>query len=228
MATSPSRDAVAAGLLIDAVRRLASETTLDGITSIVKSTARQLARADGATFVLRNGEQCHYVDEEAISPLWKGHKFPLAACISGWSMLYRQQVIIPDIYADERIPHDAYRPTFVQSLAMTPIRTLHPWGAIGVYWASPHTPTADEAGWLQALADSTAVAMENVRVAKELGAAPRSDAGFGRSELLPMCAWTKRFSIDGEWVGIEVFLRRRFGIEVTHGISEEAIATMFD
>ena len=56
MPDSPSNDARAAGLLIDAVRRLASEKTLDGITAIVKHTARQLVHADGATFVLRSGD----------------------------------------------------------------------------------------------------------------------------------------------------------------------------
>jgi hypothetical protein len=33
-------------------------------------------------------------------------------------------VAIEDIYLDDRIPHEAYRPTFVKSLAMLPIRQL--------------------------------------------------------------------------------------------------------
>jgi signal transduction histidine kinase len=75
-------------------------------------------------------------------------------------MLNRQAVVIEDIYPDERIPHDAYRTTFVKSLVMMPIRTLEPIGAIGVYWAQPHLASAQEVALLQALADSTAVAME--------------------------------------------------------------------
>ena len=43
----------------------------------------KLVGADGATFVLRDGDCCYYVDEDAISPLWKGQRFPLEACISG-------------------------------------------------------------------------------------------------------------------------------------------------
>src|SRR5262249_56843927 len=54
----------------------------------------------------------------AIAPLWKGQRFPMSACISGWSMLNRCPAVISDIYADSRIPHDAYRPTFVKSLVM--------------------------------------------------------------------------------------------------------------
>jgi light-regulated signal transduction histidine kinase (bacteriophytochrome) len=43
-----------------------------------------------------------------------------------------------------------------------PIRTLAPVGAIGVYWARPHRATSEELELLQALADSTSVAMESV------------------------------------------------------------------
>lgn len=51
---------------------------------------------------------------------------------------------------------------------MVPIRTLDPIGAIGNYWAEKHKPTEDEIMLLCALADITAVAMENVRVYNEL------------------------------------------------------------
>jgi len=92
-------------------------------------------------------------------------------CISGWAMRHRLPVAIEDIYSDRRIPHDTYRPTFVKSLAMVPIRTLDPVGAIGNYWASSHRPTPEELELLQALADTTAVAIENVHVYEELESA---------------------------------------------------------
>jgi signal transduction histidine kinase len=154
--------------LVEVVQELSLARNLETVVAIVRHAARELTGADGATFILREDEQCHYVDEEAIAPLWKGQRFPLAACISGWSMLNRQPAVIEDIYADPRVPHDAYRPTFVKSLAMVPIRTLDPIGAIGNYWAYPHLPTGLEVKLLQALADTTAVALENVRVYGEL------------------------------------------------------------
>jgi response regulator RpfG family c-di-GMP phosphodiesterase len=157
--------------LVGAVQRLSLARSIPDIQEIVRTAARHLTGADGATFVLRDGPNCHYADEDAIAPLWKGQRFPLEACISGWAMLNRRPVAIEDIYADERIPHDAYRPTFVKSLAMVPIRTLDPVGAIGNYWATRHQPTEQEVELLWALADSTAVAMENVRVYQELEAA---------------------------------------------------------
>lgn len=154
--------------LVHVVQELSLARDLEGVMSIVRHAARTLTGADGASFILRDGDQCHYADEDAISPLWKGRRFPMSACISGWAMLHRQPVVIPDIYVDSRIPHEAYRPTFVKSLVMVPIRTLDPIGAIGNYWAHTRQPTEQEVKLLQALADTTAVAMENVQVYAEL------------------------------------------------------------
>ena len=156
--------------LIEVVQRLSLARDMATVQEIVRISARKLVGADGATFVLRDGDRCHYVDEDAISPLWKGQKFPLGACISGWSMLNHQSVVIEDIYADHRIPHDAYRPTFVKSLVMVPIRILDPIGAIGTYWATHYKATPLEVQLLQALADTTSVAIENVKVFCELAA----------------------------------------------------------
>ena len=154
--------------LVDAVQELSLARDLEGIMAAVRRTARQLTGADGATFVLREGDLCHYADEDAIAPLWKGQRFPMSACISGWAMLNRQAVIIEDIYADPRIPADAYRPTFVKSLVMVPIGISSPIGAIGIYWARPHLAASEEVELLQGLANTTAVAMENIQAYGQL------------------------------------------------------------
>ncbi|HEX8050044.1 MAG TPA: diguanylate cyclase, partial [Solirubrobacterales bacterium] len=154
--------------LLGAVQELSLARCVEDVQKVVRVAARRLAAADGATFVLRDEDRCFYADEDAIAPLWKGERFPLSACISGWAMLNRQSVAIEDIYADPRIPHEAYRPTFVKSLVMVPIRRVDPLGAIGIYWAEQHCPTEREIALAQALADSTAVAMEHVRVLGEL------------------------------------------------------------
>lgn len=155
-------------LLVDVVQKLSLVRGLDEIVNIVRKAARQLTGCDGATFVLRDGPYCYYVDEDAIAPLWKGQRFPLQTCISGWAMLHGKSAIIPDIYQDPRIPHAAYRPTFVKSLAMVPIRSYAPIGAIGNYWATEHECTPQEQMLLEALANTTAVAMENVEVYQNL------------------------------------------------------------
>ena len=154
--------------LVGVVQELSRSRSLDEIQTIVRSAARRLTGADGATFVLRDGDRCFYADEDAIAPLWKGMRFPMSACISGWAMLNGQAAVIEDIYSDDRIPADAYRPTFVKSLVMVPIRRTSPVGAIGNYWATRRMPSDSEVKLLQALADSTSIAMENVSLYQQL------------------------------------------------------------
>ncbi|ORB86039.1 diguanylate cyclase [Mycobacterium kansasii] len=154
--------------LLQAVQELSLARSLPDIQQIVRSSARELLGCDGATFVLREQDTCYYAEEDAIAPLWKGSRFPVEACISGWAMLNRAAAVVPDIYGDPRIPHTIYRPTFVKSLVMVPIRKLDPIGAIGNYWAQLHRPTEQEVCLLQALADSTSIAMENVQVYAEM------------------------------------------------------------
>ncbi|MEI9906442.1 MAG: GAF domain-containing protein [Asticcacaulis sp.] len=126
------------------VQALSQARDIDAIGAIVRTAARELTGADGATFVLRDGDKCHYADEDAIEPLWKGRRFPLEMCISGWVMLNAKPVMIEDIYLDERIPAEAYRPTFVKSLAMVPVRRQAPIAAIGNYWASNRRASDEE------------------------------------------------------------------------------------
>ncbi|MCK6474102.1 MAG: ATP-binding protein [Planctomycetes bacterium] len=145
---------------------------------VIRRAARDLTSADGVTFVLRDGDQCYYAEENAIAPLWKGMRFPMSACISGWTMLHRQEVVIEDIYADPRIPADAYRPTFVKSLAMVPVRREDPLAAIGAYWASNHKATERELYLLQSLADSTALALANVELYQDLTRKAEEAAGL--------------------------------------------------
>ena len=154
--------------LVLAVQELSLARDLKTIMQVVQSAAREITQADGSTFVLRDGDKCYYADEDSIAPLWKGQRFPLEACVSGWSMLHGQAAVVEDIYSDPRIPADAYRATFVKSLVMVPIRTQSPIGAIGNYWAERQFPTKEKVELLQALANTTAVAMENVQVYTEL------------------------------------------------------------
>lgn len=155
--------------LVQAVQKLSLSRDIETVMFIVRTTARKISGADGATFVLRENDKCYYADEDAISPLWKGQRFSIHSCISGWAMLHRQSVVIEDIYSDSRIPINAYRPTFVKSLVMVPIRSIDdPIGAIGTYWAHHYIPTEDQVILLQSLADITAVTLENIKVYNEL------------------------------------------------------------
>lgn len=135
------------------------------VMQVTTQAARSLLHAGGVTFVLRDGDLCYYAEEDAVSPLWKGRRFPMSACISGWCMTEERPAVIPDIYANPRIPQDAYRPTFVRSLAMVPVRHEHAAiAAMGAYWASSRQVTPEELELLETVANSAALAIALVEV----------------------------------------------------------------
>lgn len=154
--------------LIGAVKELALARDAQQIQRSVARSVRNLVDADGATVVFCEGNLCYYAEEDAIEPLWKGQRFPMAACISGWVMQHNIPAVIPDIYADERIPAGLYKPTFVKSLAMLPVRTTATVAAIGSYWRDHHTPSEEDLLLLEALADAAARAIENVNLIGDL------------------------------------------------------------
>jgi CHASE3 domain sensor protein len=39
--------------------------------------------------------------------------------------------------------------------------------------------------------------------------------------LITMCAWSKRVQYEDKWVPLEEYMRKRFGIRISHGISQE-------
>lgn len=230
---SPATSEKAADLLVETVQQISGAKSMQEIIDPVKYAARVATGADGVSFVLRDGDQCFYADEDAISPLWKGLRFPMHSCISGWAMLHRTGVAVPDIRVDSRIPQEAYRPTFVRSLVMVPIRRSAPIGALGVYWSKTFDAKPREVRWLQALADATSTAVEAMQASHEVRrlqafATPASSppAPVVRGEMVRMCAWTRRIFHQGTWISCEAYLQARFGVEVSHSISDSALDSL--
>ena len=149
-------------LLEAAQDRLGVADSLEDIVAIVRSTARSVCSADGVTFVLRDDGRCHYVEEDAIGPLWKGQKFPMETCISGWCMLNKETAAIEDIFKDPRIPHDVYRKTFVNSLVMVPIGGATPVAAMGAYWRDKRAFTDSDVKTVEALGAAVSAAMRRL------------------------------------------------------------------
>lgn len=203
--------------LAEVVEQIAAVRDLPSLMAIVRRAVRELTGADGVTLVLRDGGHCHYVDEDAIGPLWKGQRFPLESCISGWSMLHAEAVAIEDIYVDPRIPYAAYRPTFVKSLSMVPIGRDQPQGAIGCYWAVRHRATADELELQQALADAMSVGMANLdlyrdltrarQLAEQAAAAARASAAVLKEaqHLAGLGNWSWDLQTDSHFWSEEIF-----------------------
>ncbi len=45
-------------------------------------------------------------------------------------------------------------------------------------------------------------------------------------QIVTICAWTGQVQFEGEWIRLEDYLKRRFGVAVSHGLSKEAAAKM--
>lgn len=176
------QEATPLAALTNAVARLAGAREAKDIVEIVRSTARSMIGCQGVAVIRKEGDLCHYIEEDAIGALWKGQKFPSSACVSGWSMSERRTIVIPDIAREPRVPFELYQGTFVRAIAMTPVRPADPIGAIGAYWASSYDPTSGEIAVLEGLASAAATAIENVRLIAALSGA-LEDAELARDEL---------------------------------------------
>lgn len=154
--------------LADAIAAISEANGAEEIVEIVRRCARGLSGAQGIAVIFNDDGYCHYLVEDSESPLWAGQKFPAASCISGWAMIHNQTVVIPDIFLDDRIPHDAYRPTFVRSLIMTPVGEERPFAAIGAYWAETGAPDPAEVAAMETLARSAATAFRNIQLYESL------------------------------------------------------------
>ena len=148
--------------LFAAAERLANARSLDDVVEVVRTAARVIAGAQGITVVLAEGDECLYVAEDAVEPLWKGQRFPRSACVSGWVMDHGEAAVIPDIFADPRVPHHLYEATFVRSMVMTPVDTGSQPMAIGAYWARADAPDDVSVELLSQLARLVGAAVRNV------------------------------------------------------------------
>jgi GAF domain-containing protein len=138
--------------LAAAIEAIAAVPTLTGLIAIMRTTARRLIGADGISVVLREGAFCHYVEEDAIGPLWKGQRFLAEVCVSGWAMNHEQTAVIPDIATDPRVPYALYSETFVRSLVMAPIVAGRAIGALGAYWSDAHRPSGTAIATVETIA----------------------------------------------------------------------------
>jgi len=144
--------------LVGVLTELSQARDRASVLRVVCAAARDLAHADGATFALHEGAACFYAEEDAMAPLWKGRRFPASGALCGWAMAHRQPAIAADVFTDPRVP-----------LAVSvPVRAIEPVGAIGVYWAEPTMPHPQAVRLLQALADATAVALDNAGAFEQL------------------------------------------------------------
>lgn len=156
-----------ADVLVATLREVVASRDPSAVRKTILRAARKLTGADGATFVLREGNEVCYVEEDAVAPLWKGRRFSIEACVSGWSILRGEPVVIEDVLEHPRAPREAYRGTFVRGLVLVPVRVSDPIGAMGAYWARRHAAGEREVRFMEALAEVAALAVDNLRLFRQ-------------------------------------------------------------
>lgn len=151
-----------------AVREMSSAARGADVIDILRTATKALTGATGVTVVAREGGLCHYLADDSQDALWSDQRFPMESCISGWAMLNGAPAVISDIYEDERIPHDVYRPTFVRSLVMTPIGEGRAFAAFGAYWDTVRQHPQRDIEILEALGSCASAAFERIWLSQEL------------------------------------------------------------
>lgn len=95
-------------------------------------------------------------------------------------MINRRNAAIPGILQDDRVPQDAYAPTFVKSLAMVPVPQDEPFGAVGAYWARKREFSHQELELLQTIANATAPALLHAKLSSQAHGTLLAKAGLLR------------------------------------------------
>lgn len=158
--TTPSDTA----LLLHATYTLLQARDFDGVMNTVLTMARKITGADGATFIVREGDLCLFAGEDATQPLWKGTRFPILQRIEGTSIQHNLAIYIEDIYTDERIVPEIYHTASTKSLAVIPVGNNEATSAIGIYWKDIHQSSTEELSLLQSLASIAREALANIHI----------------------------------------------------------------
>lgn len=147
--------------LVTVIQELSRIRDMQALEHVVSTAARKLAGTDSAHIYLQAGNH-------GLVSGTPTRRTPVDICIGKWVVQHRRPALVSDIAEDPRVAGEAGGTQCVKSLLMVPIRRSKPIGAIGSYWGQVHHPSKIELKMLQALADSTALAIESVRILTDL------------------------------------------------------------
>jgi PAS domain S-box-containing protein len=153
---------------------------------------------------------------DAYERIWGRSSAPLFQDLTRW---------LETIHPDDRERIEADFPVRAQrGPSILTYRIVRPDGKVRYIREQifPHRASAG-AIWTVGIAADVTEQMEAVR-----NGAPQSLSNTAENvdSSVRMCAWTRRFEVNGRWVPLDEFMWTRFGVRVTHGVSPEAIAAL--
>lgn len=154
--------------LAQTIGSLVSATTSSDVMRVVQANVKRVMSADGIVIIRRDGEYCHYVEEDTETPLWKGRRVPLIECPAARSITNSETLVFPDVANGDDAQLAAYAGTFVKSALIVPVANGENSAAIGIYWANSRQPSTGEIGAAEALGQAVAAALSKSRAYSEI------------------------------------------------------------
>jgi signal transduction histidine kinase len=152
-----------------------SPTDEQPVFEAIVESARQLCEATYSTVLLTDTGQIRVaavrgVDEAGVAAMRQEYPRPIARdTTTGRAVLDRRLVHIPDSTLDPDYTHPLRDTIRLRSILSVPIfREGDPIGAISVWRPEPRPFTSTQIALLQTFADQAVIALENVRLFKEL------------------------------------------------------------
>jgi GAF domain-containing protein/CheY-like chemotaxis protein len=155
-----------------------SPTDVQPVFDTIAQNARRLCEAGSAQVVMYDGESMRLQSLDNINPEGTDalrSVFPMAPTLgsaSGRAILTGRPVQIPDVQADPDFAMQAVVAAGLRSVLVVPmLRDGSPIGTINVHaWATPRPFSDKQVALLQTFADQAVIAIQNVRLFKELEA----------------------------------------------------------
>jgi len=141
--------------------------TLDALMGTVERGICRLIRPDGIAFLLKEGEQFHYVGGKPVDAPGKPALSSQLAALADLVLRDGKTISASDVAADERIP-SVSRAGPVAAALLVPVGELGPVAVLAVHFSRPRIFASAEIMALESLADMLGTALQHAGEANAL------------------------------------------------------------